>query len=110
MPFSQRSSPDNLGPAVEGSDVKRRHIVLALLVEVSLSGDIVPYACHIVALHRLDHVHPKLHTAARRTKRKPHPHGKEKEKKERREKVGGTKEMSGQMDERTDKGTNEGVK
>lgn len=53
-------SPNNVGAAVERSHVERSHVVLPLLVQVSLAGDVALHARHVVALHGLDHIHPQL--------------------------------------------------
>lgn len=58
--FIYLNSPDDVGAAVERSHVERRHVVLPLLVQVSLAGDVALHARHVVALHGLDHVHAQL--------------------------------------------------
>ena len=52
--------PHDLDSAVEGGDVQRGHIILALLVQVSLARNEALHAREVVALHGLDHVHSQL--------------------------------------------------
>lgn len=63
-------SPNDVGSAVERGHVERRHVVLALLVQVSLSGDEALNARHVVALDRLDNVYPQLPSTSAKTNEK----------------------------------------
>lgn len=53
-------SPDDIGSAVEGSHMKGRHVIFPCLVEIPLASDEAFHARHVIALHRLDHIHAQL--------------------------------------------------